>query len=211
MKGGKKTPEFKGEYTKLKDDWDRFVQFKESEEAKKRSRVNNKNAEKKRWHHHLGPGGYKSKLPKWNESERNMKAVGVTPQIETWPERCRTWFYAHGGKLDPKTGAVLELASLKEATDELLKAIAEARAGVYEPEREKDELSRALKNPEHPGRTRGKGLVPWLLGFADWNDSYRSRERKKKHEVDRIQDLERKYNMQQEQINKLSQQGASQQ
>ena len=54
-------------------------------------------------------------------------------------------------------------------------------------------------------------MVPWFMGFADWNDSYRSRDRKKKHEVDRIQDLERKYNMQQEQINKLSQQGASQQ
>ena len=25
LKGGKKTPEFKGEYMKLKDDWDRFV------------------------------------------------------------------------------------------------------------------------------------------------------------------------------------------
>ena len=89
--------------------------------------------------------------------------------------------------------------------------------GVYQPERENDELTRALNNPEHPARTRGKCLVSWLLGFADWNDSYRSRERKKKHEVDRIQmveaknaNLERKYMLQQKQINKLSQQGASQ-
>ena len=100
----------------------------------------------------LLPLGHISKS-KWDESERNMKAAGVAPVIEAWPERCRTWFYAHGGKLDPKTGEVLEQASLKEATDELLKAIAEALAGVYEPEREKDELSRALKNPEQPGRT----------------------------------------------------------
>ena len=89
------------------------------------------------WHHRLGPGGYKSGLPKWDESERNMMAAGVTPVTETWPERCRTWFYAHGGKLDPKTGEVLELASLKEATDELLKAIEEARMGLYQPERER--------------------------------------------------------------------------
>ena len=131
LKGGKKTPEFKGEYTKLKDVWDRFVQFKESEAAKERSRVNKINAEKKTWHPHLGPGGYKYGLPLWEESKRNMKAAGVTPEIETWPDMCRTWFYAHGGKLDPKTGEVLEPASLKEAMVELLKAIEEARMGVY--------------------------------------------------------------------------------
>ena len=209
FEGEKKTPKFKGEYVKLADDWDEFVKFKESEEAKKRSRINKINANKKTWHHRLGPGGYKSGLPKWDESERNMKAAGVTPVTETWPERCRTWFYAHGGKLDPKTGEIIEQASLKEASDALLEAIKEARMGAFQPQRENDELTRALKNPEHPGRTRGKGMVPWFLGFADWNDSYRSRDRKKKHEVDQIQDLERKYNMQQEQINKLSQQGAS--
>ena len=43
----RKTLEFKGEYVKLADDWDEFVKFKESEEAKKRSRINKVNANKK--------------------------------------------------------------------------------------------------------------------------------------------------------------------
>jgi hypothetical protein len=76
----------------------------------------------------------------------------------------------------------MERASLKKAQDDLLVAIEEARTGVFTPNRENDELTRALKNPEHPGRTRGKGVVPWFEGFADWNADYRSCARKKQQE-----------------------------
>ena len=49
VKKGKKTPEFNGSLVKVKDHWDLFVQHKESDEAKKRLRINKKNAEKKRF------------------------------------------------------------------------------------------------------------------------------------------------------------------
>ena len=143
------------------------MQFKESEEAKERSRINKINAAKKKWHHTLGPGWYQVSRPKWDLAEEQMIAAGVTPVTLSWPPRCRTWFYAHGGKLDPETGLVMERASLKEASDALLVAIQDARTGKYKPDRENDELTRALNNPEHPGRTRGKGVVPWFEGFAD--------------------------------------------
>ena len=130
-------------------------------------------------------------MPKWDESEEKMIAAGVTPKTVGWPDRCRTWFYAYGGKLDRKTWKIIEQASLKEASDALLEAIKEARTGAYQPERENDELTRTLKNPEHPGRTRGKVLVPWVEGFAEWNDTYRSRARKKKQDADqRKQDVD---------------------
>jgi hypothetical protein len=35
----------------------------------------------------------------------------------------------------------------------------------------KDELIYALQNPEHPGRTRGKGVIPWKYGFSEYIDS----------------------------------------
>ena len=57
------------------------------------------------------------------------------------------------GALDPKTGQVSKKASLKGANDKLLVAIEEARTVVFTPKRENDGLTRALKNPEHPGRT----------------------------------------------------------
>ena len=92
-------------------------------------------------------------MPKWDKSEKEMLDVGVTPETLRWPPRCRTWFYAHGGELDPKRGNVSTRASLKGANDAILVAIEEARLGVFQPSRENDELTRALGNPEHPGRT----------------------------------------------------------
>ena len=86
------------------------------------------------------------------------------------------------GALDPKTGLVSKKASLKGAEQKLLDAIEDARKGVFTPNRENDELTRALGNPEHPGRTRGMGVIPWYEGFSDWNDDYRSRARKKMEE-----------------------------
>ena len=64
------------------------------------------------------------------------------------------------GALDPKTGLVSKKTSLKGAEQRILDAIEEARAGVFTPNRENDELTCALGNPEHPGRTRGKGVIP---------------------------------------------------
>ena len=153
VEAGKQTPEFTGALEKAKDHWDEFVEFKESEAAKERSRINKINAEKKQFHHVLGPGGYKTGRPKWDESEEKMIAAGVTPATLGWPDRCRTWFCAHGGKLDPKTGEIMVQASLKEASVALIGAIEAARTGAFQPERENDELTRALGNPEHLGRT----------------------------------------------------------
>jgi hypothetical protein len=137
-----------------------------------------------------------------------MIAARVTPKTMGWPDRCRTWFYAHGGKLDPKIGEIIEQESLKEASNALLKAIEEARTGAFQPEKENDELTRALKNT---------CVVLWVEGFVDWNDTYRSRARKKKQDADRLQkvesknaELERAFMWQQEQIDTLSQQRASQ-
>ena len=101
----------------------------------------------------MGPGGYKSGLPKWDATERQMIDAGVTPVTLSWPPRCRNWFYGHGGKQDPGIGEVIEKASLKGADKELLAAIKDAKLGVFLPDRENDEFTRALKNPEHPGRT----------------------------------------------------------
>jgi hypothetical protein len=59
-----KTPVFTGAYEKIKDYWDAFVEYKTLEVAKKRSEKNKKNAAKKKYHHTMGQGGYKSGNPK---------------------------------------------------------------------------------------------------------------------------------------------------
>jgi hypothetical protein len=96
--GGKKTPEFTGTLEKQRDHWPAFVKFKESELAKERSRINKLNAAKKEHYHRLGPGGYAVARPKWDKAEQEMMDAEVIPVTLSWPPRCRTWFYAHGGR-----------------------------------------------------------------------------------------------------------------
>ena len=64
-----------------------------------------------------------------------------------------------------------------------------ARQGTFVPDREIDELTMALGNPEHPGRTRGTpGSVPWKVGFPDAG-CYKCQERRKKVEHSQLQAL----------------------
>ena len=51
-------------------------------------------------------------------------------------------------------------------------------------------MTYALESLEHGGRTRGYGAVPWLQAFPADRDTYRSRQRKKDEEAERIRALE---------------------
>ena len=70
-------------------------------------------------------------MPKWDKSEKEMEDAGATPVTKSWLPRVRTWFYAHEGELDPKTGNISTRASLKGADDAILVAIEEERSGVF--------------------------------------------------------------------------------
>ena len=64
-----------------------------------------------------------------------------------------------------------------------------AQEGTFFPDRENDELTMALGNPEHPGRTRGTpGSIPWKVGFPDAG-GYKTHERRKKLEQTQLQAL----------------------
>ena len=175
-----KTPEFTGRYEKIKDHWPAFVAYKKSEKGKKRSETNKINAAKKQYHHVRGQVATRAR-PTWDKAEKDLLAKGVQPATLHWPDRARTWFFGVGGTLDPETGkCVWTEEQLAIPIKKLQDAIKEVQEGTFNPDREKDELTQALGNPEHPGRTRGtSGSVPWVDGFPD-SSGYRSRERKKK-------------------------------
>jgi hypothetical protein len=187
-----KTPEFKGPLEKIKDQWPEFVAYKKSQKAVARSVKNKANAKKKQFHHVTGTGGYKSAVPKWEAMEADIRAKGITLGTEGWPERAKHWWYRHGGSLHPQTGECVHRKKVFKPSEDLVQAMADAHDGKFRPERENDELTRALGNPEHPGRVRGKGAgVSWKKGFSEYDDSYRSRKRKKDQEADRMQTFER--------------------
>ena len=139
----------------------------------------------------MGTGGYKSAVPKWEAMEADLRARGITPGTDGWPERSKHWWYGHGGTLNPQTGATIFRVKILVPSQELIKTMDDALAGLFKPERENDELTRALGNPEKGGRTRGKGPgVNWKRGFPEYDDTYRSRQRKKDRDADRLGKIE---------------------
>jgi hypothetical protein len=63
-----------------------------------------------------------------------------------------------------------------------LKKIEDVRAGRVKVDREIDELTMVLKNPEHPGHCRGFRVVPWKFAFRGDIATYRSCGRRRERE-----------------------------
>ena len=55
---------------------------------------------------------------------------------------------------------------MQEVSRDLVAAIDETQQGTFQPQRENDELTRALKNPEHPGRARSIDVILWKVARA---------------------------------------------
>ncbi len=151
---------------------------------------NKANAAKKKYHHRLGSGGYGKAIPKWDKLEADLIARGIEPAMANWPERSRNWFYAQGGSLNPGDGSLIFSDEIRDVARRLADAIEASTQGTLRPDREKDELTLALQNLEHPGRTRGKGVLPWKYGFKEDIHTYRSRMRSKRDTEAKIIDLE---------------------
>jgi hypothetical protein len=92
--------------------------------------------------------------------EEDLLAQGTIPAVYDWPEQVKNWYYAHGGRINFEDGTLNYPSSLRDAALEILKKIEDVRASRVKVDREMDELTMALKNPEHPGRCRGYEVVP---------------------------------------------------
>nr|ABA91406.1 transposon protein, putative, CACTA, En/Spm sub-class [Oryza sativa Japonica Group] len=183
------TPNF-DTFPKLRDHWDEFVAYKIGEQGKAMMERNKENAAKKKYHHHLGSGGYSVAMPKWEQMEASLIERGIEPATANWPERSKFWYYAHGGTLNPADGSLVFGYQIQEAARRLTDAVEASSQGTFRPDRDRDELTLALQTPEHPGRTRGKGVIPWKIGFKEDIHTYRSRMRSKRDTEAKIADLE---------------------
>jgi hypothetical protein len=209
-----KTLVFTGQYEKIKDHWGAFVEYKTSEAAKRRSEINKKNAATKKYHHTMGQGGYKSGKPKWKKMEDDLIAKGIILETLKWNDRSMDWFYGHGGKLDSEGKCVYTKKYDEDPLpiDALRSASKDVEEGRFHPKREKDELTCALGNDEHPGQTRTTpGSKPWKLGFPVERKKFpnRSCQRRKKREADRMSLIEQELKRQPDLLNRISQQGTA--
>ena len=80
-------------------------------------------------------------------------------------QKLGTWAW---GEYNTQTGDLIQKEKIAKPLTALKTTIKDARQGKFKPDRENDELTKALENPEHTGRTRGFGpSVPWKYGFPE--------------------------------------------
>jgi hypothetical protein len=171
------------EYLKIKDHWKSFVQYKKSEIFAQKSAQAKISASKKgEYNHHLGRGGYAVAIPKWRKMEQELITIGIISPVFHWPKRSKNWYYVHGGRFNPDDGTLEFPPTLREKPLELMNKIEDVKASRLKVDREMDELTMALGNPEHPGRCRDYGVVPWKYAFKGNLDSYKSCKRRKERE-----------------------------
>ena len=100
-----------------------------------------------------------------------------------WDERAKHWTFARKATLHPETGRIVyrteqdAIIGKKNSKRERAKV-----TGTWRPNRKNDSLTLALGNREHPGRTRGVGVQPWIKGFPNDEGSYRSRDRRRQEQ-----------------------------
>ena len=87
-------------------------------------------------------------------------------------------------------GSFVTSDAIREAADRLDVALKAVSEGSFKSDREKDELTYALGTPEHTGRVRGMGVVPWKHGFSGDIEMYRSLQRRKAEVAEKMHALE---------------------
>jgi hypothetical protein len=130
--------------------------------------------------HHLGSRGCAKRMPEFEaELEKMDRLAEVGVQVETAHWEPRSVLYYMGRNVSHAEDG--SFSSTNPSMSELIRRISqvteEVRQGTRTSNREKDVLTQALRTKEHPGRTRGTGVVPWKLAFPEESHTYRGRSR----------------------------------
>ena len=95
--------------------------------------------------------------------------------------------------LNQTDGILVVPEHMQEVARDLVKAIDEAKHGTFQPQWENDELTRALKNPEHPRRARSISVVPWKVAWTG-DSSYKTHRKSKAEKEEKFRALQEKMN-----------------
>ena len=71
--------------------------------------------------------------------------------------RSRNWIIGRSTSIEASSGLKFNNPETEHAVSKILKYAKDKEKGSFKPSRERDELSLALGNPEHIGRTRRLG------------------------------------------------------
>jgi hypothetical protein len=84
---------------------------------------------------------------------------------------------------------VYKKKEVTEVQQKALQVAAKQRLGLFQSDRENDQLKEAFGNLEHTGRIRGVGSqMPWKHGFLKDSTSYKKRDRYEKTLEEKIEE-----------------------
>ena len=160
--------------------WEQFSAMKQTPAAKALSATMSEKALKAAENpHHLGSGGYAGKLNDWRREEEERIKAGLPDPFEGIDERAKHWCLARRPRVVGEK-VIFENPTTDQVYERLQKVRDAQRAGVFHPDREKDQLTAAIGTSEHSGRVRGvSSSLPWGQAFPD-DTGYRKRDRYKK-------------------------------
>ena len=118
---------------------------------------------------------------------------GIRPATWDWMDRSKWWLFANGVTLNQLDGTLVVPEHMQEVSRDLVTAIDEAQQGTFQSQRENDELTRELKNLEHPGRARGISVVPCIVVCAR-DSSYKTHRKSKAKQEEEFRALQEEMN-----------------
>ena len=157
--------------------WAVFLEQRSTKEFKDLSESNSELAKRNKYHHHLGTCGYQRKLAQWEQEDEAERAKGLLALPDQLGCRGSRWVHARVPTKEAKFGLSFCDPMVEEAAKNIFTVVAKQRAGKFKPqrERERDILTFALGNPEHPGHVQGiSSKEEWKEGFGlEWEAMYR--------------------------------------
>ena len=126
------------------EQWARFSVIKNSDDSKAKSQAASRLAKKNKYHHHLGTGGYKTKIPKWRAEDEAKRREGKLALTDIVPERSANWLRAR--KANTESDEISCPNEIKPVAEKVLEATNLEKTGAFKSQRERDSLSHALGN-----------------------------------------------------------------
>jgi hypothetical protein len=102
----------------------------------------------------LGSSGYVGKFGEWTKKLEETVSAGKPNLLEDIEERTQHWLLAQSNLTEDGTLVYKknEVAIVQQKT---LQVVTKQRLGLFQSDRENDQLKEALDNPKHTGRIRG--------------------------------------------------------
>ena len=118
---------------------------------------------------------------------------GIQPATWYRPDGSKWWLFADGVTLIQTDETLVVPEQMQEVARDLVTAVDEAKQGTFQPQWENDELTRALKNPEHPRRARSISVVPGKVAWTG-DSSYKTHRKSKAEKDEKIRALQEEMN-----------------